>query len=108
MENYVTLVAEIAEYPICVGENLRSANSVHLFVSRVNELHKVRTATCCICPAVPDRSNSDALKVQSAAKFRREYTQGCVWTDLYWDSNRTWLSDAFDGFVLGLKQHVAQ
>ena len=29
-------------------------------------------------------------------------------TDLYWDSNRTWGSDGFDGYVLGLKQIVAQ
>jgi len=26
-----------------------------------------------------------------------------VWTDLYWDSDSTWLSDGSDGFVLGLK-----
>jgi hypothetical protein len=50
MEKYVTLVAEIAEYPICVGENLRYANSVNLLVTGVNEMFKVRTATCCIVP----------------------------------------------------------
>jgi len=46
----VTLVAGIAEYPVCVGENLNYANSVNLFVSCVNEMFKVRTATCCIVP----------------------------------------------------------
>ena len=90
MEKCVTLVAEIAEYPICLGENLRYANSVHPFVSRVNELFKVRTADSYsfICPTVPDRSgssHSDALEVQPTALFRREHAQGCVWTDLYWD-----------------------
>ena len=31
-----------------------------------------------------------------------------VWADMYWDSNRTWLGDGLDGFVLGLIQKVAQ
>ena len=31
-----------------------------------------------------------------------------VCTDFYWDANRTWLNDGLDGFVLGLKQKVAQ
>jgi len=48
------------------------------------------------------------MKVQTTAQFRREHAQGCVWADLYWDSNRTWLSDGLDGFVLGFKQNVAQ
>ena len=122
MEKYVTLVAEIAEYTICVGENLRYANSVHLFVSRVNEMFKVRTATCCICPTVRDRSgssDSDALKYSPQhnsdvnihrAAFGRICTgtqtargSVTVWTDLYWDSNSPWLSDGLDGLVLGLK-----
>ena len=71
----------------------------------------VRTATCCICSTGADRSgssDSDVLKEQPTAQFRCEHAQGCVWTDLYWDSNSTWLSDGLDGFVLGLKQHVAQ
>ena len=28
-------------------------------------------------------------------------------TDFYWYSNRTWLSDGLHGFLLGIKQNVA-
>ena len=87
---------------------MRYAHSSSI-VSRVNEMFKVRAAACCIRPTVPDRSgssDSDVLKVQRTAQFRRQ--QGCVWTDLYWDRNRMWLSDGLDGFVMGLKHHVAQ